>query len=61
MLFKKPIESFNEYLRIRNFSEHTIDLYSTSVRKFATFLEEHYKRINSLEKITKDILRTALA
>lgn len=56
MLFEKHIHCFKEYLQLRNYSELTINQYNSSIKRFVEFLEEYYKRVDSLEKITKDIL-----
>jgi len=56
MKFEKHLYSFKEYLEVHNYSERTIETYSGSIKQFLLFLEKYYSRINSLEKVTKDII-----
>jgi len=56
MKFEKNLYSFKEYLKVHNYSERTIETYLGSIKQFLLFLEKYYTRINSLEKVTKDII-----
>jgi len=56
MKFKKYLTGFKEYLESSNFSERTVESYSLYIKQFLLFIEKYYQRINSLEKITKDIV-----
>jgi len=56
MIFEKYLEAFKENLFTNNFSQRTIEKYYASTKSFIKFLESYYERINSLQKITKDII-----
>lgn len=57
MKFEKYLACFKEYLKEKNFSKRTIDTYRYNTEKFLHFLDEHYPRIRSLEKVTKKIVQ----
>jgi hypothetical protein len=56
MKFEKYFSSFKEYLESNNFSERTVESYCLYVKQFISFIEKYYTRIDSPEKITKDIM-----
>ncbi len=56
MKFEKSLGLFKEHLEERNYSERTIETYIYNTRRFLDFLERYYPRIESLEKITKEIV-----
>ena len=56
MNYQKHLESFKEHLMLLNFSDRSVDTYYKEVTYFINFLEKHYPRITSFEKITKDII-----
>src|SRR4030042_218495 len=56
MKFEKHFKEFSEFLTLNNFSERTIEGYTADVKQFLAFIEKFYSRIDSLEKITKEIL-----
>lgn len=56
MKFEKYLYDFKDYLEVHNYSERTIETYSGGIKQFLSFLEKYYSRVNSLEKITKDII-----
>lgn len=56
MKFEKYLTSFKEYLESSNFSERTVESYTLYIKQFLLFIEKYYQRIDSLEKITKDIV-----
>lgn len=56
MKFQKYLDAFTEYLKESHCAERTIETYGYNLAKFFRFLEAHYPRINSMEKITKDIV-----
>jgi len=56
MMFEKHISTFKEYLETHNYSERTVDTYSSNTKRFLVFIKKYYFRVNSVEKITKDIL-----
>jgi site-specific recombinase XerD len=56
MKFQSYLDAFTEYLRQCNCAERTVETYGYNLEKFFFFLEEHYPRINSMEKVTKDIV-----
>ena len=55
MKFQKYLNSFIEYMQVKNFSERTVHSYTYEVNKFLLFIEEHYPRIINITHITKDI------
>ena len=56
----KPCESyllsFQEFLKEHNCSERTVETYAYHAGKFVQFLEKHYPRIQSPDKVTRDIV-----
>ena len=56
MQFLKHLESFRDNLSINNFSDRTIEKYYSANKAFLSFIEKYYTRIDSIEKITKDIV-----
>jgi len=56
MKFEKYLYDFKDYLEVHNYSGRTIETYSGGIKQFLSFLEKYYSRVNSLEKITKDII-----
>jgi len=56
MKFEKYLTSFTKYLASNNFSERTVESYTTYIKQFLSFIEKYYQRVDSLEKITKDII-----
>ncbi len=55
MRFKKYLNAFKEHLEERNLAERTVETYCYNTKRFFHFLEKYYPRINSLEKVTKEI------
>ena len=56
MRFEKHVNTFKEYLEEHNYSDRTVETYNHNIEKFLHFLEKYYPRINSLEKVTKEIV-----
>ena len=56
MMFEKYVLYFEEYLKISNYSESTIFNYKMYLNEFVLFIEKYYPRIQTLQKITKDII-----
>ncbi len=56
MRFEKHFTVFKEYLEEHNYSDRTVETYCYNVERFLGFLERHYPRIRSLEKVTKEII-----
>jgi len=56
MLCEKHFNDFKEFLSMNNYSERTLESYGAGVKQFLAFIVKYYPRINSLEKLTKDIL-----
>jgi len=54
--FESCLSSFQESLKEHNLSERTVETYAYHALKFAHFLEKHYPRIQSPDKITRDIV-----
>jgi len=54
MKFEKYLNSFIDYLTMKNYSERTIHSYSHELKRFFSFIEEHYPRIIDVSHITKD-------
>jgi site-specific recombinase XerD len=44
-------------LKEHNRSERTVETYDYHARKFVHFLEKHYPRIQSLDKVTREVVR----
>jgi site-specific recombinase XerD len=49
--------TFQEYLKEHNRSERTVETYEYHAQKFLHFLEQHYPRIHTVEKVTRDVVR----
>ena len=56
MRFEKRVNTFKEYLEEHNYSERTVETYCYNTNRFLNFMEKYYPRINSLEKVTKEIV-----
>ena len=56
MLFEEHLKGFKNSLKLRNYSERTIESYFANATQFAAFIGKYYSRITSVSKITKDIL-----
>jgi integrase/recombinase XerD len=56
MKFIKQLEEFQDYLRVRKFSELTVTTYLGDVKRFIHFIEENYSRITLITQISKDIV-----
>ncbi|KKL98465.1 hypothetical protein LCGC14_1824110, partial [marine sediment metagenome] len=56
MKFEKHVNTFKEYLEEHNYSERTVETYCYNTNRFLNFMEKYYPRINSLEKVTKEIV-----
>jgi site-specific recombinase XerD len=56
MKFQPYFDAFTEYLKECHCADRTIETYGYNLEKFLRFLETHYPRINSMEKVTKDIV-----
>lgn len=54
---QSSLVTFREYLKEHNRSERTVETYEYHAQKFLQFLEQHYPRIHSLEKVTREIVR----
>ena len=57
MNLQSYLTSFLEDLKQRNCSERTVETYGYHLEKFSRFLSEHYPRIGSLERITREVLQ----
>jgi site-specific recombinase XerD len=55
--FATYLVSFKESLKENNCSERTVETYGYHAEKFLLFLQHHYPRIQSLAKVTRDIVR----
>jgi integrase/recombinase XerD len=51
------LASFLEDLKEHNCSDRTVETYGYHLEKFLRFLSEHYPRIGSLERITREVLQ----
>ncbi len=56
MKFNKHYNLFKDHLIAKHFSERTVSSYTQEVKKFLTFIDENYTRINQLTQITKQII-----
>jgi len=57
MKFQHYLDTFTEYLKECHCADRTVETYGYNLEKFFRFLEAHYPRINSMEKVTKDIVQ----
>jgi hypothetical protein len=55
--FESCLSSFQEFLKENNRSERTVQTYAYHALKFLHFLERHYPRIQSTDKVTREIVR----
>ena len=55
--FESCLSSFQEFLKENNRSERTVETYAYHAQKFLHFLERHYPRIQSPDKVTREIER----
>jgi len=55
--FESCLSSFQEFLKENNRSERTVETYAYHAQKFLHFLERHYPRIQSPDKVTREIVR----
>ena len=56
MKLEKIVKDYQGYLEILNFSERTIETYCGYVKRFVSFIKTFYPRIQSFDKITKEII-----
>jgi integrase/recombinase XerD len=56
MKFDKFLNEFEDYLKVRKFSELTSTNYVYETKRFFNFIEEHYSRIVNITQITKDVI-----
>ena len=56
MRFDRYLNEFEDYLVGCAFSERTIESYMLYAKRFTVFLATFYPRINSFEKITKEVI-----
>ncbi len=56
MKFDRYLKEFEHYLVACAFSERTIETYALYAKRFTAFLKTYYPRIQSFEKITKDVI-----
>jgi len=56
MKFEKYLNLFKEHLEEHNYSERTVETYLYNTKRFLSFLQSYYPRIQSLEKVTKEIV-----
>jgi integrase/recombinase XerD len=54
MTFEKTVQDFQEYLEACHYSERTVETYGVYVKRFIAFLNTHYPRIRSFDRITKN-------
>jgi len=57
MKFQSYLDAFTEYLKECNCAERTVETYGYNLEKFLRFIEKHYPRINSMEKVSKDMVQ----
>jgi len=56
MNYEKQVNALKEYLEMQNYSDRTVDTYTSNTKRFLKFIVKYYFRVNSLEKITKDMV-----
>ena len=56
MKFDRYLKEFEDNLVACTFSERTIETYALYAKRFTAFIETYYPRIQSFEKITKDVI-----
>ena len=56
MNHERYLNDLKQYLEATHFSKRTVETYTAYAKRFFEFLGEHYPRVSTLERITKDIV-----
>ena len=56
MNIENVIKEFQDYLESCNCSPRTVETYSSYAKRFAGFLIQHYPRITSFDRVSKDVI-----